>query len=530
MNSSANSALSRRKFILTSAKIATALTILPSSLFGAYSSNQILVAENQWNPPLSYQCPQWFRDAKFGLWLHWGPQSIPSKGGGWYARHMYMEQKELGNEVWGKDAWNYHRETYGHQSEFGYKDICNLWKAEKFDADDIVMQFKKWGARYVAIIANHCDNFDLFNSKIHDWNAVKVGPKRDILGEFSTAARKQNLKWAATVHASRAREFLSPAYGSDSEGKKKNIPYDGNLKKENGIGTWWEGLDPQQLYAFKYDKFEVDMTQRMLELVTNYRPDILYFDDAQIPAPMVPACEKLYNESLKRNGKIESVITVKQAQKGTILDFEKGVAEGIHDEYWQTDTTIAYDWFLQTNSDCGSIMLHNARSLKELLVDIVSKRGVLLLNIAVHPDGTIPQDQQNLMDEFATWLEGNGEAIYNTQPWKIYGEGGITLGGHFKERGISSVPWDETICRYTCNSNNNILYVHIFGSPAGKELTIQSLSARKGLFNSKITRATVIGVSSDIKWAMNGEGLTITMPDKLLYTDCNVIRIETTGL
>jgi alpha-L-fucosidase len=134
------------------------------------------------------------------------------------------------------------------------------------------------------------------------------------------------------------------------------------------------------------------------------------------------------------------------------------------------------------------------------------------------------------MDEFANWLEGNGEAIYNTQPWKIYGEGGVTLGGHFKERGIASVPWDETVCRFTCNNNNDILYIHIFGNPAGKELAIKSLSASKGLFASKISGVSVIGVSSDIKWAMTEDGLSIIMPDKLHFTDCNILKIATTGL
>jgi len=529
-NSSARSSLTRRKFIQSSAKMAAALTILPSSIYEAYSSDLIPKSENQWNPTLPYHCPQWFRDAKFGLWLHWGPQSIPAKGGGWYARHMYMEQKELGNEVWGSEAWSYHRETYGHQSEFGYKDICNLWKAEKFDANETIIQFKKWGARFVAIIANHHDNFDLFNSSIHHWNTVNVGPKRDILGEFAAAARKQNLKWAATLHTARAQKYFEPSIGSDSEGPKKNVPYDGNLVREDGKGKWWEELDPKQLYAIKYDKFESELTQRHLELVTKYKPDILYFDDAQIPSTMVPACKELYKESLTRNGSVEAIITVKQPQKGTILDFEKGVAEDIQDECWQTDTTIADDWFLKTNPDGSSIMLHNARSLKELLVDIVSKRGVLLLNIAMHPDGTIPHDQLIVMDELGKWIEGNGEAIFETHPWKIFGEGGTTAGGHFKERRISSTPWDFNIYRFTCHKNNKVLYIHIFGDPAGKVVTINSFASNKGLFTAKVTNVILIGSKKSVKWTLTNSGLCVNMPDNMGFRDCNVLRVETSGL
>src|SRR5512138_2452645 len=145
-----------------------------------------------------WKCPEWIRDAKFGLWLHWGPQSVPEYGGGWYARHMYIEPGKLGSEQWGKNAWNYHRKTYGHQSEFGYKEICREWKAEKFEAESTIRQFQKWGARYVAIMGNHHDNYDLFNSSVHLWNATRVGPKRDILGEFAAAARQHHLPWVVS--------------------------------------------------------------------------------------------------------------------------------------------------------------------------------------------------------------------------------------------------------------------------------------------------------------------------------------------
>jgi alpha-L-fucosidase len=175
-------------------------------------------------------------------------------------------------------------------------------------------------------------------------------------------------------------------------------------------------------------------------------------------------------------------------------------------------------------------MLHNARTLKELLVDIVSKRGVLLLNIAIRPDGTIPQDQFIVMDELGKWIEGNGEAIFDTQPWKIFGEGGITTGGHFKERRISSTPWDFNVYRFTRDKNNKILYIHIFGDPAGKEIIINSLAEKAGFFTTSITKVTVIGNTAPVKWTNHENGLTIFMPDKLEYNDCNVIRVETTGL
>ena len=337
-----------------------------------------------------YEIPEWFKDAKFGIWLHWGPQSIPTKGGGWYARHMYMEPQKLNREPWGKEAWQYHRDNYGHQSEFGYKDICNTWTAEKFDAQQTVTQFKTWGAKYVAIIANHHDNFDLFNSSVHQWNSLKVGPHRDLVGEFAKAANDNGLKWVATVHAFRSKQWYSPAFGSDSAGPKKGVPYDANLKLSDGKGKWWEGLDPQQFYAVKNPNFEKELTQRVLDLVNNYKPDMLYFDDHKLQSPLVLPSKRLYLNSYKKYGSNQAIVTVKEPTQGTLLDFEKGTAESIQESGFQTDTTLASDWFLKPNPD-GSVRLrHNARSLKELLVDNISKNGTLLLNIAVNADGSIP--------------------------------------------------------------------------------------------------------------------------------------------
>ena len=475
----------------------------------------------------NWSCPEWFKDAKFGLWLHWGPQTIPAKGGGWYARDMYMQKNP---DSWGKDAWSYHRETYGPQSTFGYKDLCNSWKAEKFDADATIKQFKNWGARYVATMANHHDNFDLFASSVHGWNTTRVGPKRDLVGEFAAAARRHDLKWAASVHCNRSPGWFTPAFGSDSDGPLKGVPYDGNLTKADGKGLWWEGLDPQQLYASKYPKFNQEFGQRILELVTNYRPDELYFDDGQIPGPTKPACAALYADSLKQSGSIQTLITVKSPESGTVLDFEKGVSGGIQKDYWQTDTTLADDWFLKPNPDGSSNLRHNARSLKELLVDIVSKRGVLLLNVAIRADGTIPADQMVIMDELGLWLKGNGEAIYNTRPWKTYGEGGEAAGGAFTERGISSKPWDSSVLRFTVNKRNTILYVHVFGNPAGMDLIVKSMAADKNLFTGKIKKISVVGSHARVNWSMQSDGLHIRVPGHLAYKDCNVLKIETTGL
>jgi alpha-L-fucosidase len=429
---------------------------------------------------------------------------------------------------------------------FGYKDICNLWKAEHFDANATVKQFKDWGAKYVAIMANHHDNFDLFYSSVHQWNAVNVGPHRDIVGEVAKAARANDLKWVATVHAFRSKGWFKPAFGADLEGPKKGIPYDGNLTKADGKGKWWEGLDPQQLYAYKNPLFESELTQRTLDLVNNYQPDMLYFDDHFLPAPYVQPVQQLYLNSYKKNGSVQAIATVKNTVQGTLQDIEKAVTPKIQPACFQTDTTLASDWFLKPNPDGSSPLRHNARSLKELLVDIASKNGSLLLNIAVRADGTIPEDQFDIMQEFGAWLNANGEAIFSTRPWKAFGEGGVDDAIYAisekvaqakqakglprtQERTINSEPWDYKVLRFTRSKDNTVLFAFVFGNPTGKQVVIKSLADKK-LFEGTIKSISLIGGSQVIKWSLDSDGLHVSMPPANPFKDCNVLKITTDGL
>jgi alpha-L-fucosidase len=210
---------------------------------GAAAPAEFPIAEGRfqpnWESLKQYECPRWFRDAKFGIWAHWSPQCVPEEGD-WYARGMYMQ---------GSAQYDYHVQHYGHPSQFGYKDICNLWKAEHWDPDALIQLYKRAGAQYFVALANHHCNFDCWNSRCHAWNSVNIGPKKDIVGIWAKTAREQGLRFGVTVHSARAWEWFEVAHGSDKDGPLAGVPYDGNLTKADGAGQWWEGYDPQELYC-----------------------------------------------------------------------------------------------------------------------------------------------------------------------------------------------------------------------------------------------------------------------------------------
>ena len=283
--------------------------------------------EPSWESLGQYQCPEWFRDAKFGIWAHWSAQCVPEQGD-WYARKMYIE---------GDPDYQYQCEHYGHPSKVGFKDIDHIWHAEHWDPEKLMELYKQAGAKYFMALANHHDNFDCFDSKYQPWNSVKIGPKKDIVGLWAKAARKNGLRFGVTVHCSRAWSWFEPAQGADKKGPLAGVPYDGKLTKADGKGQWWEGLDPQDLYAQNHkpgtklvwdwdpkkgssvpdqaycDKF----FNRTKDLIDHYNPDLVYFDDTVLPLwPVSDAGLRIaahyYNENMKRHdGRLEAVMTTK---------------------------------------------------------------------------------------------------------------------------------------------------------------------------------------------------------------------------
>ncbi len=484
----------------------------------------------------SYKCPEWFRDAKFGIWFHWGPQSVPEQGGGWYARHMYM--KDVGKQVFGKMANPYHLKTYGHPSEFGFKDVINSWKAENFNAEELIDFSKKNGAKYIVALANHHDHFDLFNSSYHPWNSVNVGPKKDIIKEFADAARASNLKFGVTSHDNRHLEWWKPAFGADESEELKGVPYDGRLTKEDGKGKWWEGLDPADLYGpipenrtpKVIESIKQNWEKRHLELVNMYKPDLLYYDGGRFSYGEYgkEVSRRLYNNSLAENGTIEAVMLLKGRVPGTVNEVESGGSNTLRNEPWQSEITFT-DWFYKKDRH----LTHNARTILEMLIDAVSKNGNLLLNIELHPDGTIPSEQEVIINIVGDWLAINGEAIYETRPWNVYGDGESVRGGsslsangeirnvdenavtmrhkgeHYNQRTTASPAYANDEVRFTVKDKT--FYIIALNPEIGP-LLMPTLGLGKSTNPGKLKSLVRLDTDTNISFKQTEVGTSITIP------------------
>jgi alpha-L-fucosidase len=315
-------------------------------------------------------------------------------------------------------AYKYHLEHYGHPSEFGFKDIIPLWKAERWDPEKLMELYKKAGAKYFVSMGTHHDNFFLWNSKINRWNSVNMGPKKDVVGLWQQAAKKHGLKFGVSEHLGASYTWYQAAHGSDSQGAKAGVPYDGT------------NLDNQDLYhaATRPDDkewltnnpaFQLDWYRSIKELVDNYQPDLLY-SDSKMPFENVgrSLISYYYNQDITKNGGIlEAVYTCKQPSGGLwVQDVERGVLDTVSTYPWQTDTSIG-DWYYRTGQKYKT-----STEVIQMLVDIVSKNGNLLINVVQTPEGDLEPDMLKILEEIGEWTSANGEGIYGSRPWKIYGE------------------------------------------------------------------------------------------------------------
>ena len=526
----------RRKFVAGSAGLlAAAKSVLSQQ--SLYSDGDFTGApisgpfRPNWESLRAYRFPDWFRDAKFGIWAHWSPQCVPEQGD-WYARGMYIQ---------GSSQYNYHVKTYGHPSQFGYKDICHIWRAENWNGEELVRLYAKTGARYFVALANHHGNFDCWDSKYQPWNCVNVGPGKDIVGTWEKLARAQGLRFGITVHGTPGRvwkQFMPVRYGSDATGPLKGVPYDGVLTKADGRGKWWEGMDPQQLNGRPHGKdepcpeFVENFMFRTQDLIDKYNPDLLYFDDnldwwfdAGAPggrelnvwlgmpelAPHIMAY--YYNANIRRNaGKLDAVFNIKNVPRAVlstlVRDFEMSQADEVEANPWQTDTCIG-GWHY-SRSIYENHRYRTAQAMTHLLVDVVSKNGNLLLNIPLPGHGRPDDDEFAFLDKFGAWMALNSEAIYSTRPWKIHGEGPTKGGGSlYGGPGPQFVAGD---IRFTAKRDS--LYAIALAWPEDRKLVIRSLASDSPHYRGAIARVGLLGSESNLTWSRSAGGVTVNLPEK----------------
>ena len=462
---------------------------------------------------VQYKYPDWFRDAKFGIWAHWGPQAVPRQGD-WYAKKLYEE---------GSADYKYHVAHYGHPSKFGYKDIIPLWKAERWDPEKLMALYKKVGARYFVSMGTHHDDFFLWNSKIHRWNAVNMGPKKDVVGLWQKAAKKEGLRFGVSEHLGASYTWFQTSRGADKTGPMAGVPYDGTDEQYADLYHPQTAPDDKAWLTTNAEN-QKNWLASITELIDLYKPDLLY-SDSELPFGEVgrTMLAHFYNQDMAKNGgKLEAVYNCKlRASNGRwVQDLERGAMDSISPYPWQTDTSIG-DWFYRT----GQKYMTGTQVI-QMLIDIVSKNGNLLLNVVQTPEGDLEPDVQAILADIAKWTPANGEGIYGTRPWKVYGEGPSTVKkqekGHFG--GVKDVrPYESTDIRFT--TKGETVYAFCMGQPAA-DVRITSLGKSSNLISKPVASVKMLGGKDKLTWKQEGDALVISKPSKLPDWQVVTFKVE----
>ncbi len=475
-----------------------------------------------WDSLLQYETPEWYRDAKFGIWAHWSPQCVPEDGD-WYARNMYI-QSEFGYDRQ-PSQYQYQLKHYGPPSRFGYKDLCAQWTLLNWDPDALIERCKNAGARFFVALANHHDGFDTWNSKHHDWNAVNIGPHCDVIGRWATAARAQGLRLGVTVHQARNWWWFQTSHGADKTGTLAGVPYDGRLTSAQGREQWWQGYDPQQLYGAKHPfnalpdiSYVRNFYDRTRDLVDQHNPDLLYFDNALFPLGWagMNIGAYFYNHNIQTHGSLQGVVNIKNVPgkyaKAVVADYERGLTSGIMEYPWQSETCIGAWHYLRAlyemPGEYGGYL--PPRDVIHWLIDTVSKNGTFVLNIPGKPDGTIDSKEIAVLDGITAWMRTNGEAIYATRPWKVCGEGpDMVKAGSFQGKSVSKL--GEKDIRFTRNKAGNVVYAIVLGWPTG-EVIIESLGLNGATQPGKVHHVELLGTVEKVQWKQTAQSLRVSLP------------------
>ena len=454
-----------------------------------------------------YSVPDWFRDGKFGIFIHWGLPSIPAYDG-WYGRFMYQEG----------DVKRYHERKYGPVTTFGYKDFIPLFKPDKFDASAWAKLFKASGATYVVPVAEHHDGFALYHSTFNPWNSVDMGPKRDFIKELREAILAEGLHFGLSSHRAENCWFFNTGMAIPSDVRDLSISMYGERIKEadGGWGPQYEKHEGSNEHSRR------DWLTHTYELIDQYQPELIYFDWTVGKYPFQPTFYKFlayyYNNALDWGKGVVVNTKYGYPENIQVFDIERGKSDKILPYPWQTDTSIGkVFWFYMEKEDD----LKTANALIDDLVDIVSKNGNLLLNVGPRADGSIPEKQQAILKEIGHWLAINGEAIYGTRPWKIAGEGSTKqASGYMSEGKTTAYKADDF--RFT--TKGDVLYAIALDSSCDT-VCIKSL-AKGNPYNRTVKRVSMLGCDAPLKWEQTPEGLKVKFPDRTPTDYAHVLKVE----
>ena len=504
--------------------------------------------------------PAWLREAKFGIWVHFGPQSA-GESGDWYARNLYKSDKI---------AYKNHLKKYGHPSEVGYKEVLRDWNPTKLDPAALTKIYEDAGAKFLMIQGVHHDNYDMWNSKYQPWNSVNIGPKRDFLGEWAKACRANGMHYGVTFHHEYTWWWWQTAFGCDKEGDKKGVPYDGNLTLADGKGKWWEGYDPRLLYGIdlreykgveakahtdwspapagiftnhlEYAKwYTTQWALRMMDVVEHYDPDFIY-TDGTVQGPftgngtgtgiktnaMPVVMADYYNRTLKNRGEVNTISIVKFRKKtnGTVNTEEFGVPADIKtDQPWIAEAPVG-DWFYAPGFTYDSGMMIR------YIIEAIARDGNAALSIAILPDGSLDEGSLKMLKEVGVWMRRNGEAVYGSHAWTIPGEGEIVKGklkmlpGGALKRKHAEFKFDAQDIRFTVGKNG-ALYTFCMNVPEpGTALKIKSLGTDAKYLGKPVKTVKLLGHDGELQWRQEADGLAITCPAEMPFATSIVFKIE----
>jgi len=498
--------------------------------------------------------PDWLRQAKFGIWVHFGPQSA-GQSGDWYARKMYVP---------GTPAYANHLKNYGHPSATGYKEVLRDWNPKQLDPARLAEIYKDAGARFLLIQGVHHDNFDLWNSHYQPWNALHLGPKRDLIGEWAKACRAEGIRFGVAFHHEYTWWWWQTAFGSDQEGSKAGLPYDGSLTLADGKGKWWEGLDPRRLYGIDLREYQgvtaaaysrwspppagifsrhLDYAQwyatqwalRMMDVVDQYDPDFIYTDGTdQQPFSgrgtgtgykcdaMQRVIADFYNTALARRGKVDvfSIVKFRKKTNGTVNTEEGGIPRGIKtDQAWIAETPVG-DWFYAPGFtyDPGMVVRY--------LLEEVSRDGNVAVCISPLPDGSLDEGSHQMLKRVGEWMRRNGEGIYGSRAWVKYGEGQQHLPGGKLGSAQANYLFSTNDFRFTMGSNGCLYAYCMTVPPPGAQLKITSLGTNVHLLSGTIQSVTLLGQDAPLKWSQQADGLVIECPSPMPFQSAIGFKIK----